>query len=327
MNVKMMISVWPSFGNGTEIFKELDKKGALYPMVSSPREARVYDAFNPEARGIVWDYMNRYMFQLGMSAWWMDATEPEFYGAKQSDFNFQTKEGALRNVRNIYPLYTSKAIWDNQRATTLDKRVYILTRSAYIGSQRYGAGSWSGDIRASFDVFKKQIPAGLNFSICGIPYWNTDIGAWHPYGNVYNTAHKDPAYQQLYVRWFQFATFNPMMRSHGTGSPREIYQFGERGYWAFDVQEQYIKLRYSLLPYLYSTAWQVTKMVILICANFLWKLLMIHQPIRFLMNLCLEVLSWLHRLLKKMLFRVVSIYPIILSGLTFGQDRFWMAGK
>lgn len=259
MNVKMMISVWPSFGNGTEIFKELDKKGALYPMVSSPREARVYDAFNPEARGIVWDYMNRYMFQLGMSAWWMDATEPEFYGAKQSDFNFQTKEGALRNVRNIYPLYTSKAIWDNQRATTLDKRVYILTRSAYIGSQRYGAGSWSGDIRASFDVFKKQIPAGLNFSICGIPYWNTDIGAWHPYGNVYNTAHKDPAYQQLYVRWFQFATFNPMMRSHGTGSPREIYQFGERGYWAFDVQEQYIKLRYSLLPYLYSTAWQVTK--------------------------------------------------------------------
>lgn len=323
----MMISVWPSFGNGTEIFKELDKKGALYPMVSSPREARVYDAFNPEARGIVWDYMNRYMFQLGMSAWWMDATEPEFYGAKQSDFNFQTKEGALRNVRNIYPLYTSKAIWDNQRATTLDKRVYILTRSAYIGSQRYGAGSWSGDIRASFDVFKKQIPAGLNFSICGIPYWNTDIGAWHPYGNVYNTAHKDPAYQQLYVRWFQFATFNPMMRSHGTGSPREIYQFGERGYWAFDVQEQYIKLRYSLLPYLYSTAWQVTKMVIRICANFLWKLLMIHQPIRFLMNLCLEVLSWLHRLLKKMLFRVVSICPIILSGLTFGQDRFWMAGK
>lgn len=110
-----------------------------------------------------------------------------------------------------------------------------------------------------FDVFKKQIPAGLNFSICGIPYWNTDIGAWHPYGNVYNTAHKDPAYQQLYVRWFQFATFNPMMRSHGTGSPREIYQFGERGYWAFDMQEQYIKLRYSLLPYLYSTAWQVTK--------------------------------------------------------------------
>lgn len=142
-------------------------------MVSSPREARVYDAFNPEARGIVWDYMNRYMFQLGMSAWWMDATEPEFYGAKQSDFNFQTKEGALRNVRNIYPLYTSKAIWDNQRATTLDKRVYILTRSAYIGSQRYGAGSWSGDIRASFDVFKKQIPAGLNFRyvafLIGIP--------------------------------------------------------------------------------------------------------------------------------------------------------------
>lgn len=258
LNVNMMITIWPSVGINTDIYKDLYNMNAIYPMQSSPREAKVYDVYNKEARKTFWSYMNRYMFQKGMSAWWMDGTEPEFYNTTQGDFNQQTAEGPLRNVRNVYPLFVSKGVYENQRATTEEKRVYILTRSGYIGLQRYGAGSWSGDIRASWDVFKKQIPAGLNYSICGIPYWNTDIGAWHPYSNVYNTAHKDPAYQQIYCRWFQFATFNPMMRSHGTGSPREIYQFGKRGYWAFDVQEQYINLRYQMLPYLYSTAWQVT---------------------------------------------------------------------
>ncbi len=150
----------------------------------------------------------------------------------------------------------SKGVYENQRASSSDKRVYILTRSAFAGSQRYAAGTWSGDIRASWEVFRKQIPAGLNLSVCGIPYWNTDIGGWHPFSDVYNTANTDPGYQEFYCRWFQFAAFTPMMRAHGTGSPREIYQFGERGYWAFDVQEKYINLRYSLLPYHYSTAWK-----------------------------------------------------------------------
>lgn len=258
LNVNMMISVWPSVGINTDIYKDLAAIGAIYPMQSSPREAKVYDIFNEKARKIFWDYMNKNMFQKGMSAWWMDGSEPEFYNTTQGDFNLQTAEGPLRNIRNSYPLYISKGIYENQRATSSDKRVYILTRSGYTGLQRYGAGSWSGDIRANWEVFKKQIPAGLNYSICGIPYWNTDIGAWHPYERVYRTAHQDPAYQQIYCRWFQFATFNPMMRAHGTGSPREIYQFGKRGYWAFDVQEKFLNLRYQMLPYLYSTAWQVT---------------------------------------------------------------------
>ena len=260
LNAKMMISVWPSVGEVTDIYRDLQAMGALYPMQTSPREAKVYDIWNKQAQDLFWSYMNKNMFQPGMSAWWLDGPEPEFYNTTPSDFNQPTGAGtALRNVRNTYPLFVSKGVYENQRKTTSDKRVYILTRSAFAGLQRYGAGSWSGDIRASWDVFKKQIPAGLNFSMCGIPYWNTDIGAWHPYGNVYNTANTDPGYQEIYCRWFQFATFNPMMRAHGTGSPREIYQFGERGYWAFDVQEKFLNLRYSLLPYIYSTAWRTTK--------------------------------------------------------------------
>ena len=259
LNAKMMITIWPSVGEVTQIYKDLQGMDALFPMQTSPRVAKVYDIWNEEARNHFWSYMKKNMFDNGMSAWWLDGPEPEFYNTQPSDFNQPTGAGtALRNVRNTYPLFVSKGVYENQRKVTSDKRVYILTRSAFAGLQRYGAGSWSGDIRASWDVFKKQIPAGLNFSMCGIPYWNTDIGAWHPYGNVYNTANTDPGYQEFYCRWFQFATFNPMMRAHGAGSPREIYQFGERGYWAFDVQEKFLNLRYSLLPYIYSTAWRTT---------------------------------------------------------------------
>ncbi len=260
LNAKMMISVWPSFGNGTNIYNDMNQMGALIPIVSSPRESRAYDVFNSKANDLLWKYMNQNLFSLGMDAWWMDATEPEFVNSTPGNFNYMTGLGRpLRDVRNAYPLFANKAIYERQRALTDSKRVFLLTRSSYVGIQRYGAGSWSGDIRASWDVFRKQISGGLNFSFSGIPYWNTDIGAWHPFGNVYNTANTDPAYQQFYVRWFQFATFTPMLRSHGSGSPREIYQFGDRGYWAFDVQEQYINLRYAMLPYLYSTAWQITK--------------------------------------------------------------------
>lgn len=259
LHAKMMISVWPSVGENTPVYKDLEKMGALFPMQTSPKEAKVHDIWNKQANDLFWNYMNKGLFEPGISAWWLDGPEPEFYNTTAGDFNFNTGEGPIRNIRNTYPLFDSKSVYEHQRATDSSKRVYILTRSAYAGIQRYGAGSWSGDVRASWDVFKKQIPAGMNFSICGIPYWNTDIGAWHPYGNVYNTANTDPGYQEFYCRWFQFAAFTPMMRSHGTGSPREIYQFGERGYWAFDVQEKWLNLRYSMVPFLYSLAWDVTK--------------------------------------------------------------------
>ena len=139
-----------------------------------------------------------------------------------------------------------------------DKRVFILTRSAFAGQQRYGATSWSGDVKSSWDVLHKQISAGLNFSACGIPYWNTDIGGFASC-DFYPEGVNDMSYRELYVRWNQFGAFTPMMRSHGTCSPREIYQFGEEGTWAFDAIKKYIDLRYKMLPYIYSTAWDVSK--------------------------------------------------------------------
>jgi alpha-D-xyloside xylohydrolase len=147
-------------------------------------------------------------------------------------------------------------VYDNQRTVSSDRRVFILTRSAFAGQQRYGVNSWSGDIHSTWDVLRKQISAGLNFSICGIPYWNTDIGGFYAY--TYPEGIKDPAYRELYVRWTQFGAFTPMMRSHGTNTPREIYLMGEKGSWEFDTLEKYMNLRYLLLPYIYSTAWNIT---------------------------------------------------------------------
>jgi alpha-glucosidase (family GH31 glycosyl hydrolase) len=148
-------------------------------------------------------------------------------------------------------------VYDNQRKVTADKRVYIFTRSAFAGQQRYGANSWSGDIDSGWSALRKQIPAGLNFSLCGIPYWNTDIGGFRA-DRAYPEGIKDIAFHELYVRWLQFGTFTPMMRSHGTNTPREIYQFGKRGDWAFDVQEKYINMRYNLMPYMYSIGHDIT---------------------------------------------------------------------
>jgi alpha-D-xyloside xylohydrolase len=129
-----------------------------------------------------------------------------------------------------------------------------LTRSAFAGQQRYASNSWSGDIDGNWETFRKQIPAGLNFSLCAIPYWNTDTGGfWVRDGS---SAYSD--YRELYVRWLQFAAFSPMMRSHGTGTPREIWQFGRKGDWAYDAIEKFIRLRYRLLPYHYSLSWDVT---------------------------------------------------------------------
>ncbi|MDD4922716.1 MAG: glycoside hydrolase family 31 protein, partial [Bacteroidales bacterium] len=218
---------------------------------------QVYDAFNPKARDIYWNHMNRNIFSLGMDGWWLDATEPEHTSQKQADEVSKTYSGSYGSVRNAYPLVTTGGVYEHQRKVTSDKRVFILTRSAFAGQQRNGATSWSGDIRSRWDVLHAQISNGLNMSFSGIPYWNSDIGGFSVDRKVYADA-KDPAYQELYVRWFQFGAFCPMFRSHGSGIPREIYQFGQKGDWAFDVQEKFIHLRYRLLPYIYSTAWEVT---------------------------------------------------------------------
>lgn len=256
MNAHIIASVWPSFGNNTNIYKELDSKNLLLDCKTFPEPAKVYDTFNPEARRIYWDYMNKNLFSKGMDGWWLDATEPEFFDSDDK-LNQKTYAGLYRKVFNAFPLVSVGGVYDHQRSVSSDKRVFILTRSAFAGQQRYGANSWSGDIWSTWDVLRKQIPAGLNFSICGIPYWNTDIGGFH--AHTYPDGIKDPAYRELYVRWTQFGTFTPMMRSHGTNTPREIYLMGEKGSWEFNTLEKYVNLRYLLLPYLYSTAWNITK--------------------------------------------------------------------
>ena len=276
MNAHMAISIWSSFGPMTKPYRELDKKGMLFnfttwpqsgleswsPNMEYPSGVRVYDAYNPEARDIYWKYLNDRIFKLGMDAWWMDSTEPDHLDWKPEDMDTKTYLGSFRKVRNAYPLMTVGGVYDHQRAVTSDKRVFILTRSGFLGQQRYGVNVWSGDVASTWESFRNQIPAGLNFSLCGMPHWNSDIGGFFAghYNKSWNddSASKNPLYQELYVRWLQFGTFNPMMRSHGTDVYREIYKFGKKGEPVYDAIEKMIGLRYSLLPYIYSTSWEVS---------------------------------------------------------------------
>jgi alpha-D-xyloside xylohydrolase len=254
----MIISVWPNFGPQTNIYKELKSKGMLFDFKTWPENpaVKVYDAFNPDARDIYWKYINKNLLSKGIDGWWLDATEPEQGNPAQSD-STQTYKGKFKLLRNAYPLATTGGVYEHQRQTAPNKRVFILTRSAYAGQQRFGTMTWSGDIQGTWDVLRKQISGGLNLSLSGIPYWNTDIGGFYS-GTKYPKGVADPAFQELYTRWFEFAAFTPMFRSHGTNTPREIYQFGKKGDWAYDAQEKFINLRYRLQPYIYSSAWQVT---------------------------------------------------------------------
>ena len=269
MNAHMIISIWNSFGPQTKQYKELDKIGALmnfttWPQSGSdlwpprrdyPSGVRVYDPFNPAARNIYWKYLAQ-MYKLRLDGWWMDSSEPDHLDAKPSDFDNKTYLGSFRKVRNAFPLMTVGGVSMHQRAVDSGKRVFILTRSAFAGQQRYAANTWSGDVTSSWEALRNQIAAGVNFSLTGIPYWNADIGGF--FLTRFKRKLEDPEYRELYVRWLQFGAFTPMMRSHGADAPREIYQFGQKGNKYYDAIEKYINLRYHLLPYIYSTSWDVT---------------------------------------------------------------------
>jgi alpha-D-xyloside xylohydrolase len=242
MNAHLSVSIWSSFGPMTNQYREMDKKGMLFnfntwpesgrevwpPDMNYPSGVRVYDAYNPEARNIYWKYLNKGVFSLGVDTWWMDSTEPDHLSQKPEDLDTKTYLGSFRKVRNAYPLMTVGGVYDHQRETTSDKRVFILTRSAFAGQQRYAANTWSGDVNSSWESLRNQVPAGLNFSLTGNPNFNSDIGGF--FAGVYkrNGGAKNPMFQELYVRWLQYGTFTPMMRSHGTDVPREIYQFGKK---------------------------------------------------------------------------------------------------
>ena len=269
LKAHLTISIWNSFGPQTKQYRELEKINALMnfstwpqsgsekwpPIRDYPSGVRVYDPYNPAARDIYWKYLKA-LLSYGIDGWWLDSSEPDHLDFKPSDFDEKTYLGSFRKVRNAFPLMTVGGIYKHQRVVDSSKRIFILTRSAFAGQQRYGANTWSGDVTSSWTALRNQISAGLNFSLTGIPYWNADIGGF--FLSRFRRKLEDPEYRELYTRWLEFGAFTPMMRSHGADAPREIYQFGTKGTKYYDAIEKYINLRYRLLPYIYSTSWDVT---------------------------------------------------------------------
>ncbi len=274
MGAHMSISVWQSFGPQTKPFRTLKEKDLLFdfltwptsglsswpPRMDYPSGVRCYDVYSAEARDIYWDNLRR-LYDMDIDAWWMDSTDPD-HDYVEGDFDQKCAMGSFRSVRNIFPLMTVEGVYDHQRAVSGDKRVFILTRSYFSGQQRTGANTWSGDVQSTWESFRAQIPLCLNYTMTGAPSCNTDIGGFFP--GSYNkpgetqSCSRNPLFQELYVRWLQFGLFNPMMRSHGESSRREIWEFGSKGEPVYDAIAKAINARYSYLPYIYATAWQVS---------------------------------------------------------------------
>ncbi len=240
-DLHMMISIWSKFGEDTDVYKRMSAKSFLIP--GTPWT----DFFNPAAQAAFWSELKHGMFADGMDAWWIDASEPEFDALKDKP----TFLGSGNSVRNAYPLYVTKAIYEGQRSTTDRKRVVILTRSAFAGQQRNAAASWSGDISSNWITLRRQIAAGLSFSMSGIPYWTTDVGGFFRQDDQYTS----DKYHELLIRWFEYGVFCPIFRVHGYKSNAELWNYGPE---VERVLTQYDQLRYRLLPYIYSAAWGVT---------------------------------------------------------------------
>lgn len=233
-HVHVPISVWARFDPNTQNAKRVDVVGGLfaptYRNVYPPGNGRWYDAWNPTARQIYWDGIRRGYGALGFDTWWLDASEPELGGHWGELRQLKTAAGPGAEVYSSYPLLHTTAVYDGMRRDMPDKRVMILTRSAYSGQQRNGALTWSGDAQGTWDSFRKNIVAALNFSMSGIPYWSADIGGFFG-GDTH-----DPGYADLFNRWEQFAIFNPQFRMHGTNGGKEIWNWERRHSAAADRQ-------------------------------------------------------------------------------------------
>ncbi|MCU7550176.1 DUF5110 domain-containing protein [Chitinophagaceae bacterium LB-8] len=267
-NTRLMISVWPKFYEGIPAYNEMDKKGWLYKKNVADRQrdwigkgyvSTFYDAFNEEARKGFWDLIYKKIYKKGIDAWWMDASEPDILSnvspQKRKDQMTGVALGAAAEYLNAYPLQNAKGIYEGQRSVDSNKRVFLLTRSGFAGSQRYAAAIWSGDIGSRWQDMKAQIPAGINFSMSGLPYWTMDVG-----GFVVESRFEKPnatdleEWRELNTRWYQFGAFVPLFRVHGQFPYREIYNIAPEGHAAYQSMLYYNKLRYRLLPYIYSLA-------------------------------------------------------------------------
>ena len=263
LHVKLMNSIWPSVGNDTALAHELDAKGLRFePLHWISKQARIYDAFSPEGRAIYFKHIKSGLLDVGVDALWMDGTEVEVGGAchdpaeVERDIKKLGKNalGDFTRYLNPYSLVTTQGTYEGQRATS-DKRVFTLTRSAWAGQQRYAALPWSGDTTASWETFRNQIAGGINIAMAGLPYWTQDTGGFFV---NYPQGEKNPAYQELYARWNQFAIFNPIYRIHGASIEREPYLFKTLAPEIYQSLLRAAQLRYELLPYIYSLGWQST---------------------------------------------------------------------
>jgi alpha-D-xyloside xylohydrolase len=251
-----MFSFWPYFRPGSPVYDEMDKRGYFIDKMKvsgfHPAGQALYDAFNPAAREYYWGLIDKGLFSIGADAWWLDTDEPETEG-RETNILVTNKValGSGARYANLYPLMTTSAVYEGQRKSSDQKRVFILSRSAFAGAQRNSITAWSGDVESNWLSFARQIPAGLNFSLSGVPYWTTDIGGFI-IGNP-----DDPAYRELFVRWFEYGTFCPIFRLHGTRTTNqnELWSYGAD---AQKILTNYDRLRYRLMPYIYSLAWKTT---------------------------------------------------------------------
>ena len=262
MNFHIIISIWPALGPKTPIYADMLSHGYLYKPVGWGG-FKYYDAFNPAANKLYWKYLKSGLYSKGLDGWWIDSTEPDVINANTNESSeYELKKmgsnylGSWARYLNAFSLAMTDDIYKDWRAETSNRRAYILTRSTFAGQQRNAATTWSGDIGASWDIYRNQISAGLNHCMSGIPYWTFDIGAFvlGSYGGLFMQGGKDPAYQELYARMFQFGAFCPIFRSHGSETPREIWEMGEFVQPILKIDN----LRYRLMPYIYSLAWKVT---------------------------------------------------------------------
>lgn len=270
LHAQLMISVWPKFNKGTANYEEMNKRGFLFvhnaekkrkDWVGAGYESTFYDPFNEQAGKLFWDQIDQRLNVLGIDAWWLDATEPDMHSnlsIEERKVNMSpTALGPGAKYFNAYSLMNAKGVYEGQRKSSPEKRVFILTRSAFAGQQRYGATTWSGDIVSRWSDMKDQITTGINFSLSGIPYWTMDIGGFsverrylHATGETLNE------WRELNTRWFQFGAFCPLFRSHGQFPFREIYNLTTEGSEEYNSMVYYDKLRYALLPYIYTLAGQ-----------------------------------------------------------------------
>lgn len=270
MDARIMISVWPKFYHTTGNYKAFDEKGWMYnrAVKDSIRDwigkgyiGGFYDAYSEDARKLFWKQLDEKLYSKGIDAWWMDASEPDILSNASMQYRKElmnpTALGPSTEYFNAYALVNAMGIYEGQRSVNPDDRVFLLTRSGFAGLQRYSTATWSGDIGTRWEDMKAQISAGLNFAMSGIPYWTMDIGGFcveKRYESAEEGSDDMKEWRELNTRWFQFGAFCPLFRSHGQYPYREIYHISPQGHPAYNSMVYYTKLRYRLMPYIYSLA-------------------------------------------------------------------------